>query len=124
MGKYVVHPLCGSGRHSPSLSQKVFCHFLDEGTILHLIHIFQIQDDKKLAYAVLLLYSSSEPHVDSFWARVGILNIPLYFSLQRPLATLNCLVYSVKSSSSFCLVVIRFIMASVITMLAFFFVIK
>ena len=73
--------------------------------------------DRKL---VLLLVSGSEPHVDSFWVSVGILNIPLYFSLQRSLAALKHLEYSVKSSLSLCLVVIRFIMASIITIPAFF----
>ena len=55
-----------------------------------------------------------------FWVIVGILNIPPYFSLQRSLATLKCLVYLVKSSSFLCLVVIRFIMPSIITISAFF----
>ena len=71
-------------------------------------------------YAVLQQISSPEPHVDSFWASIGIFNIPPYFSLQRPLATLKHLVYLVNSSSSLCLVVIRFIMALIITILAFF----
>ena len=71
-------------------------------------------------YATLLLVSSSEPHLDSLWVSVGIFNIPLYFSLQRSLATLGHLVYLVNSSSSLCLVVIRFIMASIITISAFF----
>ena len=75
---------------------------------------------RKLVYAVLQLVSSSEPYVDSFWVSIGILNIPPYFSLERSLAALKCLVYSVKSSSSLCLAVIRFIMASIITILAFF----
>ena len=71
-------------------------------------------------YTVLLLVSSSEPHVDSFWASIGISYIPPYFSLQRSLATLEHLVYSVISSSSLCLVVIRFIMALITTLSAFF----
>ena len=37
--------------------------------------------------------------MDSFSVNIGILNFPPYFSLQRSLATLKCLVYSVKSSS-------------------------
>ena len=71
-------------------------------------------------YTVLLLVSSSEPHVYSFWVSVGIFNIPPYLSLQRSLAALKCLVYLVNSSLSLCLVVIRFIMASIITISAFF----
>ena len=58
--------------------------------------------------------------MDSFWASIGILTIPPYFSLQRSLATLKYLVYLVNSSSSLCLVVISFIMVSIITLLAFF----
>ena len=76
--------------------------------------------DRKLEYAVLLLISGSESHVGSFWASIGILSIPLYFSLQISLAALKCLVYSVNSSSSLCLVVIRFIMVSIITISAIF----
>ena len=76
--------------------------------------------DRKLEYAVLLLISGSESHVNSFWVSIGILSIPLYFSLQISLAALKCLVYSVNSSSSLCLVVIRFIMVSIITISAIF----
>ena len=57
--------------------------------------------------------------MDSFWVRLRILNISLYFSLHRSPTALKHLVYFVKSSLSFCLLVIRFIMASIITILAF-----